>query len=61
MWRGLIAITRFVVRCMVEPGASVVCRGYAGKRIQKYLVAFDLDMLHLQRSVFAMVASGVCA
>ncbi len=57
MWRGFIAITKFVVRCRVEPGVSVVCGGYAGKRIQKYLVAFDLGMLHLQHSVFAMVVS----
>ncbi len=57
MWRGFIAITKFVVRWRVEPGVSVVCGGYAGKRIQKHLVASDLGMLHLQHSVFAMVAS----
>ena len=31
MWKELIAITKFVVRCRVEPGASVACRGNAGQ------------------------------
>ncbi len=64
MWRELIAITKFVVRWRVEPTEQVLqahAEETKDKRIQKYLVAFDLDMLHLQCSVFAMVASGVCA
>ena len=60
MWKELIAITKFVVRWRVEPAEQALqslAEDTRDKKIQKHLVAFDLGMLHLQRSVFAMVVS----
>jgi hypothetical protein len=60
VWRELIAITKFIVRWRVEPAEQALqslAEETRDRRIQKHLVAFDLGMLHLQRSVFAMVVS----
>jgi hypothetical protein len=60
VWRELIAITKFIVRWRVEPveqALQSLAEDTRDKKIQKHLVAFDLGMLHLQRSVFAMVIS----
>jgi hypothetical protein len=60
VWRELIAITKFIVRWRVEPAEQALqslAEETRDKKIQKHLVAFDLGMLHLQRSVFAMVVS----
>jgi len=60
VWKELIAITKFVVRWRVEPAEQALqslAEDTRDKKIQKHLVAFDLGMLHLQRSVFAMVVS----
>ena len=60
MWKELIAITKFVVRWRVEPAEQALqslAEDTRDKKIQKHLVAFDLGMLHLQRSVLAMVVS----
>jgi hypothetical protein len=60
VWRELIAITKFVVRWRVEPAEQALqslAEDTRDKKIQKHLVAFELGMLHLQRSVFAMVVS----
>jgi hypothetical protein len=60
VWKELIAITKFIVRWRVEPVEQALqwlAEETKDKKIQKHLVAFDLNMLHLQRSVFAMVVS----
>ncbi len=60
MWKELIAITKFIVRWRVEPTEQALqslAEDTRDKKIQKHLVAFDLGMLHLQRSVLAMVVS----
>ncbi len=60
VWRELVAITKFIVRWRVEPTEQALqslAEDTRDRRIQKHLVAFDLGMLHLQRSVFAMVVS----
>ncbi len=60
MWRELIAITKFIVRWRVESteqALQALAEDTQDKRIQKHLVAFELGMLHLQHSVFAMVVS----
>ena len=60
MWKELIAITKFIVRWRVESAEQALqslAEDTRDKKIQKHLVAFDLGMLHLQRSVFSMVVS----
>jgi len=60
VWKELIAITKFIVRWRVESAEQALqslAEDTRDKKIQKHLVAFDLGMLHLQRSVFAMAVS----
>jgi len=60
VWRELVTITKFIVRWRVEPAEQALqslAEDTRDKKIQKHLVAFDLGVLHLQRSVFAMVIS----